>query len=130
MRHVLALFLAAGAPALAEPDPVLGENIFQSVCASCHGADARGGGPLGDLLVVAPPDLTGLARANGGVFPVFRVVRQIDGRDPLLAHGGEMPLFGQFLDMPDSWIASEDGQPIITAAPIADVTAWLATVQE
>jgi hypothetical protein len=40
----------------------------------------------------AAPDLTALNAA--GEFPVLRVARQIDGRDRLLAHGGEMPLFG------------------------------------
>jgi mono/diheme cytochrome c family protein len=34
-------------------DPVAGEEVFASVCAECHGADARGGrGP--DLTVEAP----------------------------------------------------------------------------
>ena len=130
MKRLSMLLIVLAAPALAEPDPVTGEGVFRSVCAACHGSDAKGGGPIAELLTVEPPDLTGLAAANDGVFPVFRVVRQIDGRDPMLAHGGQMPVFGQFFDMPDAAIASESGQPIITAQPIADVTAWLATIQE
>lgn len=88
-----------------------------------------GDGPMAKVLNVSPPDLTLLAELNGGTFPMFRVVRQIDGRDPLLAHGGDMPLFGHLFDFPDGAIASETGQPIVTAQPIADIAAWLESVQ-
>jgi len=128
-RITLILALLAG-PAMAETDPVAGEGVFLTFCAGCHGAAAKGDGPTAKVLTIAPPDLTQIAAANDGVFPVFQVVRQIDGRDPMLAHGGEMPLFGWLFDFPDGSIASETGQPILTAQPIADVAAWLATVQE
>jgi len=58
------------------------------------------------------------------------VVRQIDGRDPMLAHGGTMPLFGDFFEGEGVAIAAETGQPILTSRPIADVAAWLESVQE
>lgn len=125
----IALTILAG-PAIAEPDITAGANVFQGFCAVCHGGDAKGDGPMAESITLAPPDLTTLAASNGGVFPTFRVVRQIDGRDPMLAHGGEMPLFGALFEFPDGAIASETGQPIITAQPIADVTAWLESVQE
>lgn len=125
----LALILAA-APAAAEPDAAAGEALFAVHCSGCHGAGALGDGPLAPLLKVPAPDLTRLSERNSGTFPVFRVVRQIDGRDPLLAHGGEMPVFGNLYDFPDGSIKTETGQPIITAHPIADITAWLMTVQK
>ncbi len=128
-RFALICVLFAG-QAAAEPDAVAGQVVFQSICATCHGTLAKGDGPMAEVLTVAPPDLTQLAASNGGVFPVFRVVRQVDGRDPMLAHGGDMPLFGQLFEFPDAAIASETGQPILTAQPIADVAAWLASVQE
>ncbi|MEL6210834.1 MAG: cytochrome c, partial [Pseudomonadota bacterium] len=87
-------------------------------------------GRMSAVLTVLPPDLTGLAADNDGVFPVSRVVRQIDGRDPMLAHGGAMPLFGDFFEGDDVAIPSESGQPILTSRPIADVAAWLESVQE
>ena len=107
-----------------------GMGLYRAWCQSCHGESAKGDGPMADLMTIVPPDLTQLAAANDGVFPVFRVVRQIDGRDPMLAHGGDMPLFGQLFEFPNAAIASESGQPIVTAQPIADVAAWLASVQE
>lgn len=126
----LVLVLAAG-PALAEPgDPGAGAELYRSYCAACHGPEARGDGAMAGMLTVPPADLTRLAATNGGVFPVFRVVRRIDGRAPLLAHGGEMPLFGRLFDMTGIAVASEHGQPILTSQPIADLAAWLATIQE
>ena len=130
MRPLLASFLILATPALAEPDPVAGGEIFQMFCAGCHGADAQGDGPMSANMRVEPPDLTALAKSNGGVFPVFQVVRQIDGRDPMMSHGGEMPVFGALFEFPDGSIKSETGQPIITATPIADVAAWLESVQD
>lgn len=130
MRVLAVLMICLASPVLAEGDPVAGEGVFRSFCAACHGLDAQGDGPMSGLLNVEPPDLTGIAASNGGVFPVFDVVRQIDGRDPMMAHGGEMPLFGALFDFPDGSIRSETGQPIITAQPIADVAAWLESVQD
>ncbi len=130
MRYLLASFMILATPALAEPDPVAGEGVFLMFCAGCHGADAQGNGPMSGNMRVEPPDLTALAKSNGGGFPVFQVVRQIDGRDPMMSHGGEMPVFGALFEFPDGSIKSETGQPIVTAQPIADVAAWLATVQD
>lgn len=130
MRVLSVLAICLAAPAFAEGDPVAGEGVFRSFCAACHGLDAQGNGPMSGALTVEPPDLTGLSASNGGVFPVFDVVRQIDGRDPMMAHGGEMPLFGALFEFPDGSIKSESGQPIITAQPIADVAAWLESIQD
>lgn len=132
MRTVAALLVLAGLPAAAaaEPDAAAGREVFLEFCAVCHGTEARGDGPMVELLTVMPPDLTRLAAENGGVFPMIRVVRQIDGRDPLLAHGGEMPLFGARFGLPDSSLTAETGQPIVTAGPIADVATYLMSIQE
>lgn len=126
-RFVPVLAVLAAAPAAAQET---GEEIFATFCATCHGSDAAGDGPMAEILMVAPPDLTGLAAANDGVFPVSRVARQIDGRDPLLAHGGVMPLFGAFFEGDGAAIASETGQPIVTSAPIAALITYLESVQD
>lgn len=128
-RAALLLACLAGLPAWAG-DAIQGREVFDMHCAVCHGDGARGDGPMADVLLTPPPDLTRLAADNGGVFPTFRVIRQIDGRDPMLAHGGEMPLFGELYDFPDSAIAAESGQPIMTAGPLVDVVTWLQGVQE
>lgn len=72
-----------------------GQREFQAHCASCHGRDAKGYGPIADLLRKAPPDLTVLARNNGGIFPMSRVYDSIVG-DDVKAHGSrDMPIWGQ-----------------------------------
>lgn len=135
MRAVcLALLLAAPAALHAqdiEPgDAREGAEIFATYCAACHGLEGRGDGRMAPILTVLPPDLTGLEKRAGGVFPIEAVIFQIDGRDPLLAHGADMPLFGEFFLGDDISVKSETGQPIMTSKPIADVVAWLRGVQE
>ena len=89
--------LTAGFAAAAQAeDPDIGKSEFQSSCASCHGADARGKGPVGDLLKVPPPDLTVLAKNNNGVFPTNAVYETIDGSKAVPAHGTrDMPIWGE-----------------------------------
>jgi mono/diheme cytochrome c family protein len=71
-----------------------GNQLFRTYCATCHGANARGNGPLADQLRNPPPDLTQFTRRNGGVFPRERVYRIIDGRD-VPSHGDrDMPVWG------------------------------------
>ena len=130
MKHlILPLFLLATPVCAAEPDTLIGSELFTEFCAPCHGESAVGDGPMAKVLSVPPPDLTRLRELNDQVFPVFRVVRQIDGRDPMLAHGGDMPLFGEIFDFPDAAIAAETGQPIITAQSIVDIVGWLMSIQ-
>lgn len=129
-RLALTLALLAAPAYAADPDAEYGRGFFNDFCAVCHGTNATGDGPMAEILRVQPTDLTQLSASNDGSFPTFRVVRQIDGRDPLLAHGGEMPLFGDMFTMQDASIATETGQPILTAQPIVDIVAWLMTVQE
>jgi hypothetical protein len=70
----------------------LGKREYDSNCASCHGADGKGGGPVVELLKRSPPDLTTMARRNGGVFPVSYAYDVIEGK----GHGGrDMPFWGQ-----------------------------------
>ncbi len=64
-----------------------GAQLFQVYCASCHGADARGNGPVAEFLSVRVPDLTKLAVADGGEFPLDKVYRIIDGQSQMPVHG-------------------------------------------
>ncbi|NNL19617.1 MAG: c-type cytochrome [Boseongicola sp.] len=127
---VFAVCLMASAAWGETPDANTGAWYFARFCAACHGERAMGDGPMQEVLTLRAPDLTQLSAGNDGVFPVTRVVRQIDGRDPMLAHGGEMPLFGELFAFPDAALPAETGQPIVTAQPIADLTAWLESIQE
>jgi mono/diheme cytochrome c family protein len=72
-----------------------GAALYKTYCAVCHGKEAKGDGPLAENLRTAPPDLTTLAKRNGGKFDAVRVHRLIDGRDPIKGHGGsDMPIWG------------------------------------
>jgi len=107
-----------------------GHGLFFTFCATCHGDEGKGGGPMVDVLKIEPPDLTVLKSGNDGVFPTARVAFRIDGRDPIPSHGGPMPLFGQLFEGDAVMVESETGQPILLARDIADLIAWLESVQE
>lgn len=73
----------------------MGKATYKSYCATCHGREGRGDGPLADQLRVAPTDLTQLAQKNKGVFPYDKVLRLIDGRETVRSHGSpDMPVWG------------------------------------
>ena len=102
MKGFLPFLVAAGtlAAAAAQAQPRgervdFGKREFDTNCASCHGHGGKGDGPLTELLTKRPPDLTQLARRNGGVFPLTRMYDVIDGAD-VPAHGGrDMPVWGR-----------------------------------
>jgi mono/diheme cytochrome c family protein len=75
---------------------IQGPALYKAYCSSCHGADAKGGGPVAKSLKVPPADLTRIAARNGGPFPLARVSRIIAGEDqPLSGHGtSDMPVWG------------------------------------
>ena len=128
MRLTLAALAVIPTMALAQ-DASEGAELFVSYCAACHGLEARGDGPMAPILTVLPSDLTRLSESNGGVFPTLRVAQQIDGRDPLLAHGGQMPLFGTMFTDENVAIPGPGGQPILTSRSIAALISFLETVQ-
>lgn len=74
---------------------VKGPDLFRAHCAACHGADAKGNGPLASALKAKAANLTVLAKNNGGQFPSARVSKTIAGKDVLASHGSrEMPIWG------------------------------------
>jgi mono/diheme cytochrome c family protein len=78
-------------------DSLYGPDVFKFYCAPCHGRDGKGGGPVAVALKSRPPDLTEIARRNGGIFPKARVEAfiTIDGVNPSPAHGdADMPVWG------------------------------------
>jgi mono/diheme cytochrome c family protein len=137
MRTVLAaVIVGLGGLAHAEGDVVqgdamAGEALYQAHCAVCHGLEARGDGPMAPVLLVQPADLRALVARHGGVFPLERVAARIDGRDPLVSHGSDMPVYGRFFEEGrDVALRTEAGQPLLTSQPIADLVAWLRTIQD
>lgn len=78
-----------------EPAPPTGQVLFQQRCAACHGDSGRGDGPVAPTLTTRPTDLTRLAASNDGRFDEGRIIRIIDGRKLVAAHGPrEMPVWG------------------------------------
>jgi len=81
-------------PVLARELPPDGAQLFRTYCASCHGARAKGDGPVAIAMKVPPPDLTLIATRNHGVFPAERVRQIVQGKGPA-AHGERtMPVWG------------------------------------
>ncbi|MGE5336867.1 MAG: c-type cytochrome [Gemmatimonadota bacterium] len=73
-----------------------GRAEYDAHCAVCHGLSGKGEGSFGEVLKLGMPDLTTLAKRNGGVLPVDRVMMTIDGRNTPRAHGtAEMPIWGR-----------------------------------
>ena len=72
-----------------------GQALYLRHCASCHGAAGKGDGPVTGSLQGRPPDLTRIAKRAAGRFDETRVMRIIDGRRAVAAHGPrEMPVWG------------------------------------
>ncbi|XDA97514.1 cytochrome c [Sulfitobacter sp. LCG007] len=132
MKHfatTLALALWCASMAQAQ-DTAAGQALFARHCATCHGEEARGNGPMAPALLLQPTDLTRLAAGNSGVFPVMRVVMRIDGRDPLVSHGSPMPVYGEFFEGDVASIKAETGQPIMASRPVIDLVHYLQELQE
>jgi mono/diheme cytochrome c family protein len=84
-------------------DSIQGRVLFKAYCASCHGVDAKGDGPMARSLKVKPSDLTRIALRNGGTFPLMRIDRVISGEEQLPnGHGtSEMPVWGPIFSRVD-----------------------------
>lgn len=108
----------------------IGRAHYFAHCATCHGTDGRGDGPMSGVLMIPPADLATLAARNGGDFPLERAVKRIDGRDPLVSHGSPMPVYGDYFEGSfDVPIKAPSGQPILTSGPVVDLVAFLREIQ-
>jgi len=88
------LFVSTVGMSLAE-DESIGAAEYKSNCAVCHGVSGKGDGPFAEFLKNGAPSLTALSKNNGGVFPVDKVYKMIDGRGMMKGHGTtEMPVWG------------------------------------
>ena len=85
-----------------------GRASFQAYCASCHGHNGKGDGPVGTKLTVKPADLTTLTERHEGTFPEEYLLQTIDGRAGLEVHGSRtMPVWGRVWRTDPSDAASE-----------------------
>jgi mono/diheme cytochrome c family protein len=81
------------ATALAQQKLEVGKRDYETKCAVCHGKDGKGKGPYAEQLKGGLPDLTTMAKRNGGIFPVTRTFETIEGAGK--GHGTrDMPVWG------------------------------------
>jgi mono/diheme cytochrome c family protein len=101
-----------------------GGDLFRFYCATCHGVDGKGDGPVASALNRRPADLTTIARRNGGTFPTDRVERFVTGvREPTAAHGSEaMPVWGPIFQ-------ALDPQDSLNRIRIANVVSFVESIQ-
>jgi mono/diheme cytochrome c family protein len=129
MRNLILAACLLALPAFAQ-DADIGRAHYATHCATCHGMEGFGDGPMSGVLLITPPDLTELAVDNGGIFPLERVIKRIDGRDPLVAHGSPMPVYGDYFEgVFDVPVKAPDGQPVLTSQPVVDLVAYLREIQ-
>jgi mono/diheme cytochrome c family protein len=101
-QFVLAFLVVAFLTGCSEVDeedldlgPSGGAELYRLHCASCHGADARGKGPVAPYLNVQVPDLTLIRERHGGAFAPEEIFKIIDGQSSIAAHGPRhMPVWG------------------------------------
>jgi mono/diheme cytochrome c family protein len=96
-----------------------GAELFERFCASCHGPQARGDGPVARSLNTVVPDLTGIS-ARYGQFPAALLRDVIDGRGlDLRAHGTRaMPVWGY-----EFWV--EEGGDVVAQNAVREAISKL-----
>jgi mono/diheme cytochrome c family protein len=102
-----------------------GGDLYQFYCASCHGREGRGDGPVAKLLTHRPPDLTTIAKRHNGRFPREAIERSMAGLEPSPppTHGSrEMPVWG-----PDLYALDPDDR--LTRVGVANVVRYLESIQ-
>lgn len=105
-------------------ESMYGPDLFRMYCASCHGRDGKGNGPVAAALKVPPPDLTVLSRRQNGVFPEKEVAAVLRGPAAVPAHGSdEMPVWGLIFRALDS----NDGR---AKARIESLVAHIRSIQQ
>lgn len=124
----LAAVLAVSQVALsADNDVSDGHRYFIHYCASCHGAEGLGDGPVAKSLNTPPANLRKLGDKYGMPLPAHRIAELIDGRDTIRAHGTrDMPVWGERLYEVGQ---GEEGETGIGRV-IAKIIAYLDTIQD
>jgi copper transport protein len=88
---------SGGNPIPRTPNSVaIGHAVYQQHCASCHGPDGRGDGPMAEMLSAPPPDLHAANVDSRSDVQLFAVIR--DGIPQ-----SEMPPFREHMSEQDIW---------------------------
>jgi mono/diheme cytochrome c family protein len=98
MRLVVTAILLLSATVAAEAQDYSsysGAQLYARFCASCHGPKGYGDGVVAASFKIMVPDLTRIAKRQGGNYSADKVRQIIDGRVPMRPHGTrEMPVWG------------------------------------
>ena len=125
LRRIVPLLILGTATMSAADDA--GRTLYRRYCASCHGNEGRGDGPVAPALGQKPTDLTQIAAAHGGSFPIEAVVEAIDGTRSTRAHGvSEMPVWGEVFQTDP---ASPLEQQILARGRVIAIAYYLRSLQ-
>lgn len=103
---------------------VNGKLMYGNYCASCHGMNGKGDGPVGVALKVKPADLTELSRTNQGKFPFAHVATILQDGVNIPSHGNaNMPVWGPVLGKMDQ------ANPSQRQLRISNLSRYLQTIQ-
>jgi mono/diheme cytochrome c family protein len=104
-----------------------GQKYFVRYCASCHGTNGTGDGPVAKSLSKPPANLRMLSDRFGSPLPAAKLAELIDGRDAVRAHGtADMPVWGERLYAMGQGERGELGINEI----IGKIVAYLDTIQD
>jgi mono/diheme cytochrome c family protein len=104
-----------------------GRQMYASYCASCHGMDGRGNGPVAVMLKKQPADLSALSRNNGGRFPSEHVETVLEFGAENMAHGTiEMPVWGPVLGKMDVSVPVQSMRQL----RVSNLTRYIESMQE
>ena len=93
---ILSFFMSSAAYAEQAPKAIVsGADEYTWNCSTCHDRPGKGDGPLAELLIKKPSDLTRISRDNGGIFPSEHLFEVIAGRKDVAGH--------QTFQMPGFW---------------------------
>ena len=127
LTAVVLLWALAGVSS-AQGAPI-GKARFEQYCSGCHGTDGKGDGPLANILTVKPIDLTQLSKNNASNFPGTKVMRSIDGRDTIRAHGtSDMPIWG--VNFKQAGTRSSHTGESATRGMAQEIVQYIQTIQE
>jgi mono/diheme cytochrome c family protein len=102
-----------------------GQELFERLCASCHGPEGMGDGAAGKALAMPPSNLTRLG--NQGVFPFEDVAAAIDGRARHGQGSSHMPIWG---DIFAREFRADTGPDLLVQKRIHELTRYVETLQE
>jgi mono/diheme cytochrome c family protein len=123
---LLLLFAASSMSHAQDKEVVEGQHLYLRYCASCHGMDGLGGGPVAKSLKNPPANLRLLADKYGSPLPAAALAELIDGRKAVRAHGtSDMPVWDARLY---GTSAGDKGEPGISDA-IRKIVAYLNSIQ-